>query len=37
MEVSRMDAAKSHLSLNRFDYSEVARFVLAHPEIPWWV
>src|SRR6266403_206811 len=32
MEVSFTDEAKSHLAVIRFDYSEVARFVLAHPE-----
>jgi len=33
MEVSFTDEATPHLAVNRFDYSEVARFVLAHPEI----
>src|SRR6266850_283906 len=31
IEVSFTDEAKSHLAVNRFDYSEVWRFVLAHP------
>jgi len=31
IEVSFTDEAKSHLAVNRFDYSEVRRFVLAHP------
>jgi len=32
MEVSFTDEAKSHLAANHLDYSEVARFVLDHPE-----
>jgi hypothetical protein len=32
MEVSFTDEAKPHLAVERYDYSEVRRFVLAHPE-----